>query len=652
MNDMDRFVLTRLSIQDFRGQTREVVFNPRVNRIVGTNGVGKSTLFEAFHWLFIGTDSLDRMNYDLFDNRREYTHENAIPAIVEAYVEKNGEESSFKRVAKQKWTRPRNQAEYVKASTDEYKFYVNGLEVTATAYKSMVVDFFGCDIEKLKFILNIRYFRLLNWKDLRKHFADLVGEVRESDYKGNYSNIQTYLSKYGVEGAKDFFRQQIRPLKSQLDDIDADIKAKEGCLPDLTAVAQAEELICEKREVMAGIQSQILGLSDANKPFVDKRDAELARINELRSDIKAKELERDAKIRKVVDGLQTCIANIERDNARIDADIEAYNRDRERQSREINLAKEDLAGMLKEYELLKKANLDIKSRVMDETCPVCGSFFSGEKLERLRAEFNRKNEAERAPIVERGKHIASRIETQKARIEELEKAYAQSADKDFPAKMTTAAYYAEISEVMKTPEYKDSDEGKAALAFIEELEANLTVVPEANSKELMAQSEVLMTEIEDLAKVVSMREIHATLTKQIAAKRDERHNTVVELAKWEGLLESIVSREREWAEIIRERSGKYFDRIRVEMLERDKSGKFIDICSVSIDGVDVGVTNSANKFIAGIDISNGFSRKYGVCLPLFLDDRERVVSDLSELTGDRQIISLEVNKDYPELTKL
>lgn len=649
---MDGIILRKLIIQDFRAQTREIEFDPRETRIAGTNGIGKSTLFEAFLWLIVGTDSLDRMNYDLFDNRREYTYENAIPAIAEAVFEKNGEESTFRRVARQKWIRPRNNPEYVKADTDEYRFFVNGLEVNATTYKVMVSEFFGCDMATLKLILNIRYYRLLGWKELRKHFSDLVGEVRESDYKGDYSDIQPYLTKYGIDRAKDFIRQQIKPLTEQLKGIDADIKAKEGCLPDLEAVATAETLIAEKRARMSDIAALIMGVADVNKPLVDKRDAELARIKELRDGIKVKERERDERIRTAVEKIQSQIADIERGNAAIDAQIESDRRVRERRERELQLAKEDLAGMEKEYELLKKANLEIKGRVMDETCPVCGSMFYGEVLDRLRDEFNRKNEAERAPIVERGKHIAARIETQKGRIAELEKVMQGEGEKEYPSKMTTAALYAEIGEVMNTKPYVQTEEGQATLNLIAQLEANLTIVPKSDSRELMAESDALMDEIEGLAKVISMRDTHATLTRQIAAKREERHNVVVSQAKWEGLLASLMAREREWADIIRERSGRYFDRIRVEMLDRDKSGNLVDICSVSIDGVDVGVTNSANKFIAGIDISNGFSRKYGVCLPLFLDDSERVVIDLSGLTDGRQVIRLEVNRDYKELTTL
>ena len=90
-----------------------------MNLFLGTNGVGKSVLFDSFLWLLLGIDQYGRTNYDLFDNTKELVPENAIPAIVEGVFELNGIDYTFKRQARHKWVRQMGQSILVKSNTDE-----------------------------------------------------------------------------------------------------------------------------------------------------------------------------------------------------------------------------------------------------------------------------------------------------------------------------------------------------------------------------------------------------------------------------------------------------------------------------------------------------------------------------------------------------
>ena len=237
----------KVVLNGFRGQTREVVFKDGLTKIAGSNGTGKTTVYVAVKWCLTGVDERNRTNYNLFDDTLDFTPENSTPAIVELFVEIDGVEYVLKRQATQKWVRKRGSAEYTKASSDEYKFYIDGLELSATTYKDRVAEIFNMDVEKLKLCMDVLYYQLLDWKELRKHFADIVGEVKDSDMTGDYSDIMPYLEKYkSGEKAKEFLRQQINPLKQQVKDIDAVIKAQERLLPDLTPVAEAEKQIAEK----------------------------------------------------------------------------------------------------------------------------------------------------------------------------------------------------------------------------------------------------------------------------------------------------------------------------------------------------------------------------------------------------------------------
>lgn len=648
---MVNIILKHIKLTDFRGQSREMDFNPVRTDIKGTNGVGKSTLFEAFHWLLTGFDSLGRANYDLFDNRLDFTPENAIPASVEGVFDVEGFEFKLMRVAKQKWIRPRNSAEYVKDKSDEYHFYIDDLEVSATAYRERVTELFGCDMEKLKLILNVRYFRQLNWKDLRKHIADLVGDVTEADLTGDYREVQDLLAKYGRDGAKEYIRQQILPLKNQEKELVADIKAAYNVMPDLTPVAEAEAGIASRRERIDEINREILGLEDANKPYIEKRKAELAEIEELNTKLKKLMAEHKIEQDAIEADLEKQIRDAQKNNAEIDTARKRRVDAQAKHDRDIRNCKDDIADAQEERERLLAQNNAIKTRVFEGKCPTCCQVFPPEMWAEEQRNFFERNDAERVPIVERGKKVAARIEMLKNRLLTLEsEPIEQNPESEEYADVSLLE--AKLAEFRANKKLATDDERWKALSEeIESKKASLTVIPEVDSKELTEESKKLVAEIEALAITVAGRKTYNTLQVQIERFQAKKALLGEELASWEKLLTQLVNRDREWADIVRNRANQYLSHVKVEMLDRDKSGNLVDICSVSIDGVDVGVTNTACKVEAGIDLANAFSKAYGITAPLFIDNAEQL-ADISELCSNRQLITMSVDGEYNELTVL
>lgn len=639
-------------LTNFRGQSREVVFKEGLTQILGFNGTGKTSVYVAVKWCFTSVDELNRTNYDLFDHKLDFTPENAIPAVAEVTVDADGVEYVFRRQAKQKWTRPRGSAEYVKDKSDEYKFFVDGLELSATAYKDRVAEIFGMDVEKLKLCMDVLYYQSLDWKELRKHFADIVGEIKGSDMNGDYSDIMPYLEKYkGGENAKDFLRQQINPLKQQIKDIDADIKATERQLPDLEPVAEAEKQIAEKKARIAEINKEILGLEEANKPFVEKRKAELAEIEALKKEIRDKEADYALLNSRAIGVIEKELSDAQTYNADIDKRIERNEQATANRKAEIKLCKEDIEDLQHELERLRKQNKDMKAREFSDTvCPNCGQELPADMIAKLRTKFYEDIDKQRAPIVERGKKISARLEVQKARLAKLESEVVILLD--VPKRIDTDEIERRIAEAKASViPFADTEAARAFADKFNKANENLTVVPELNSAELQDESRQLVDDIEGLSQIAARRESYAKGMKDIENYQSQKREVGAELAKWEGLLDKLIAREREWADIVRDRANKHLEYSHVEMVELSKSGELVDTCTLSINKVDRGVTNHANKTIIGIDISNAICKRYGVNLPLFIDDFEHFTSDMS-YAGDRQIITLSADKHYPELTIL
>ena len=643
----------KVVLNGFRGQTREVVFNDGLTKIAGSNGTGKTTVYVAVKWCLTGVDERNRTNYNLFDDTLDFTPENSTPAIVELYIEVDGVEYTLKRQATQKWVRKRGSAEYTKASSDEYKFYIDGLELSATTYKDRVAEIFNMDVEKLKLCMDVLYYQLLDWKELRKHFADIVGEVKDSDMTGDYSDIMPYLEKYkSGEKAKEFLRQQINPFKQQIKDIDAVIKAQERLLPDLAPVAEAERQIVEKEARIAEINKEILGLEEPNKPLAEKRKAELEAIQLLKKQYADAKLNYETEQRKRLLVIQDELNEAEKHNASIEQQNKRNVQAIAQHNAVIRLCKEDIEDLEQERALLSKQNEEIKSREFTDTiCPNCGQELPADKIAELRAKFYEDRDIQRAPIVERGKKVRARLDAQKARLEKLESEEVIITDNE-ATRIDTDEIRKRFDDAKKSlVPYDDTEEAKSLNAKINEATDTLTVVPEVDSAELQEEIQRLLVEIKELSQITARSESYDKGTKAIEQYNKEKSAAGIELAKWEGLLDKLMSREREWADIVRDRANKYLEYSHVEMIDISKSGELVDTCTLSINGVDRGVTNHANKTIIGIDISNAICKRYDVSMPLFIDDFEHFTSDLG-MANDRQVVTLSANPDYPELTIL
>lgn len=645
--DLKKITLKKLRFKDFRAQTRTIDFDDKCTVIAGPNGSGKSTILDALLWLLYGADANDRVNYDLFDNLREFTYETAIPAEVEAEFVIEGDSTiTLKRTAKQKWTRPRNSAEWVKDKSDEYHYYADGLELTASGYKQYVSDNIA-PIEKLPLMLNVRHYLNLDWKELRKRFADLVGNISSDSIPGDYSVIQAELKQYGDEGAKKFYSQQLTPLRTQSTELEYKIAAVTDTLPNLSGVDSAETEIVKAKNRIHEIDMEISGLSVANQPLVDKRKSEERQIAFKENSLRLAEQDWDAdnarKLKNATSALQEIItynrqvevfnASLERRKTSIDEQIIAIEKD-------IEYSQSEVDRLL----ALNKAN---KEKEFAALCPHCHQQLPEHMRADARAAFYDAQNKEREIIVEQGRKMRAvlneRISAKDALVAERESLQPKVL------KDTTEAKAAVDAANAKIVPFKESDEYKAAVDEIATLKANLTVVPDVDTTELTNEKAELLAEVERLSSILGLRKTHKAVLAQIETLKEEQKHVNSAINFWGHKLDVLMERERVWASMVRDKANKYLRYSHVEMIELDKSGKKNDICSVSVNGVGIGVVNTAAKVIAGIDIAQAFQKKYGVILPLIIDNAEQINScNLPEVDG--QIVTMYVHEDLNELT--
>lgn len=639
---MKTIKLKKLTLQDWRAQNKIVEFTDNTE-IRGYNKSGKSSIYNAFLWLLTGADDMDRNNYNLFDNTIQQTYDTSKIASVEGVFEIDDIEYTFKRTAEIGWTRKRGNDDYERKGSDNYKFYIDGIERNSTEYKKSIEELFA-PIEKLKIMLNLQYFLRLDWKEMRKQLEDMVGEITISDFKGDYSDILNDLKKYSPEEVKVSYKAKMKPIKQSIETLPIAIETLKSSLPDINGLEEVQREIDRINNEIKQIDDELIGISEKNNESLKKRDEELSAIRKLKSEFSEKESEYKMDYSRRKREFLSKIQSVDEQNRIIKSTNKSSLENFENAKRLIASEKETLKR-LEEYRLeLLKRNEEVKSmKFSDDKCAYCGQTLPEDKMEEAKAKFNESKEARHKSIVAEGKSNNLKIQQCKKNIESMQ----AIIDNGYEEKelIDKNGLLCELDELEDSfVEYEKTEEGSKLMETILKLSDNLTPIDNANSEDLIERKNELMASCKELFMRLGLKDEYEKQMSIIQNKQKELKDSSVELARLEGLLNKVNAYEREKAQIVSDRVNGRFDYIQVQMTEVNKSGDFVDTCRIlDADGVNASVTNFASQVRCGIDISTAFCKFYGVNIPMFIDFAESICEDNYPET-DRQTIKLIVDE--------
>jgi hypothetical protein len=648
---MKRITLKKLTLENWRAKNVSFEFSEGVTEIRAKNGVGKSTLFNAWVWLLVGTDTNDRANYDLFDTRTELSKETPT-ACVEAILDVDGSELRLRRTAKSQWLRKRGKETWEKANSDKYQFFVDDVEYPAKQYQDAVSALFsGQSADIVKMCCNPLQSNNLEWKELRKRFESIIGEITQEDYKGDYTLIKDSINRHGFDTAKQGQMNRVNDLKNSLKRINLEIEAKERTLPNLNQCDEAQQQLEEKKQRIAEIDAEITGIGEANRPYIEKRNAEDAAIQaQLQKIVNARyeyEREQGAEARR--------IENEYREKLSQYREIEDYNNSldskRRELDREIASTNADIEFLNESREELHKRKDEVLAREFkyNDTCPTCGQPlpYDEQKISEARLRFYDAKENEKNAIIAQGKSVRARRDDRIAHLEDL-KARKESLTPKETFDIAPYKQAAENASVSVLP-FEQTPTYEALRKELNELQSNRTEIPKKiDTSDIEAEKKRLLNEVQTLAEITAYRGIHARISEDIAVKKQEQTATASQLASEEHKLFKYVEYEREHASIISTRVNKYLKIANVKMLTVNKSGEFTDCCVITCDGVG-NTMNRASVIRTGVDVANAFQRYFEIQAPLFIDDVDCIADELIPQTEGQQI-RLRFDENYETLT--
>jgi DNA repair exonuclease SbcCD ATPase subunit len=638
---MKKVTLTRLELRNFKKITNLSIDFTHETDIVGTNGVGKSTIFDAYTWLLYGKNSHDQNDFaikTLDENNR------AIPKLEHEVVGTFDVDSkiiTFKRVYREKWVTKRGN-DLEELTGHETTFFVNDVPKSKGEYQTSVSEMIDENISKI--ISNPLYFNeKMKWDERRKILSSMAGEIKQdeivSQMNGNIDELREMLAKGDelneqkkvVQAKKKKLKEELATIKPRIDEARYNMpEPVDACAVQNEIISLDGELNSIDEQMQNRLKSVEKSQEQAKK--VQKQKYELqGKLKELQNEFNQSEKQYAWSIQSKRAELENEIKTLAQSSS-IDTTFE--------QSAIENLKEKN--NKLRDH-FAEVSNMMFDENCQDKNCPTCKQSLPDyeSKVEELRSAFNTDKLQRLEKIQEQGKANNERIERYKESIENVNIAN-QEIEKQIEQKKT---YLQEWEKSIISERPATTPEIEALKVQIESIVIPSIELPDIS--DLREAKATISQEIDAKKQTLNIANQIAKTNERIAELESQQRTLAQEVASCEKIEMQIDQYNKIQIETIEQRVNSKFSIVRWKMFDEQINGGLADTCEAIVNGTPFNDLNTAMKYNAGLDVINALNYHFGIFAPVFIDQRESIVSLIKT---ECQVINLKVDESKNVLT--
>lgn len=628
-----KMTLNRLKIENFKGiRAFEITPNGENLEITGRNKLGKTTIYDSFLWLLFGKNSAGETKFTIKPTNLPVETENS----VEADFTVDGKPLTLKKVYASKYVK--TTGEY---KSSELECYINGVPKKVREYEGEIAKIIG--EEQFKLLTNPKHFtENLDWKKRREILFALAGNKTDSEIAAEntaFSKIETDLENCG--NSTDLLKvitAQVKANSERINTLPMRINENINNLSGRSEnPADVEKEISVLRNKAAEISEKIGGL----KVWNPKESPEYKEAYEK-------------------------FVSLERRNNEFHAEQELKERESKRDSAaKLTSLRCRLSPMQTELRIIKDniRKLDDERRAIiadnnrlnalewsgDTVCPTCGQAIPQDRIDKAKADFKAELTAKFDYNIQRMSEVQKHLDNNTdrnnrltKRIEEIEKEIS-----DLEASVPVS------NGIFDLPEYEEHSFAiKARLA-------ELGTKPNPHMDEIYElnhQLEEISKQIDDKTIILNALKLDERTNSRIAELKAEQAKLRAEQAKLQMKLDLVNSFIRYKVDRITETVNGMFKIAKFKLFEPNRTNDGLtECCDAVAFGADrYGDINTAGKILVGIDIISTLSERYGLSVPLFIDNIDGLDSSsytelLNSVSDKMQLITLRVS-DNDKLT--
>ena len=656
---MKQIKLLSMHIQNFKGCKDRVIEFGQTTRITGDNGVGKSTVFDAYLWLLFDKNSKGVTNFAVRPLTESGETINNIEISVEATISVDNDEYKLRKIQKQKWVKKRG------TDTREFQgnvneFDINGYPKSQKEFKEFISGIVNEEVFPL--ISNPTAFTSLPWKEQRDILMQFVGYVSDIGIAEAFgekyiklipelkiANTDDILKKYTK--AKNIYNKDMVEIPARIDEV-----SKQLVIADVGALEvekTAKEVALQK------VEDEISGGTGKLEEINKKREEILNlkfHISEIQNEENQKLFDKSKIVRDNLNSRDRELSNMKREIGNLSDEIKAVHNMYEAQEREKDrLLVEWRSEKAKTFpEFVPLDPLPERATI----CPTCGREFAEEVKKKILDDYESSVELHQNKYSE---DKAKFEETRAKKLEQIEKygkEAAASRDKlktneaELRKKMdelniqladTQKKYDIAKAELDKFPTKADISENTEYLATIEKISVLEKEIEEMSAEstgkaELEAKKAVLKDEIAVISGKIAAAD-NTKVKERIAELEAEQTVVGQKIAEQEQMIDLVEDFIRAKMNMISEKINGMFSVVSFKLFDNQINGGLKETCTCTVKGVGHSDVNDGHEIVAGLDIINTFSEKFGVRCPIFID-RAGELNEIYIPEMDNQLILL------------
>lgn len=633
--------ISNLKLKNFKGiKNLEINFEGKNANIYGKNATGKTTVFDAFKWLFFDKDSSDRKDFNIktLDENNKPIH--FLEHEVEAILLIDGVDMTFKKMLKEKWVTKRGETQQ-EFSGHETSYWIDEVPVKKKDYEEKINSLVPESLFKL--ITDPLYFnKQLKWQERREILTNISGNqiTDEEILNANeeFKTLQQNLNGRSIEDYNKVVASKIKDLNKEKEKIPIRIDELTNTLITEHDI-NYEELEKEKANCKVEIQkidAEMTDIQTRAKENMKKADQLAAAKNELNT-LKLKlETEHSKQQSEATIKLESEKAILESRKRNLAAELEE-------RKQKVENAESSKQELYKKWDELLNTKLEFDPNSF--ICPTCKREYPAEKKEELKGtfinNFNEHKESEKQRINKEGQALNSVIEENRNKIEEIQETIQKTEKEllDINTKLEeNAKEQSNIGpfDVTKLPQYQEK------IKQVDELQTAISKIVQSDTTEISNKKAKLVDQINEIDKKLNERDTQEKTKARIEELEAEEESISQKVQELEAQQYQIEQFTKTKVELLENAINSKFEVVKFRLFDTQINGGLVECCDTLVNGVPYSDVNNAHKILAGLDIINTLIKFYKTSAPIFIDNRESI-NELYNI--NTQIISLIVTED-------
>ncbi len=632
--------LNSLKIENFKGiKSFEVELDGENATIIAENGIGKTTVYDAFLWLLFGKNSEGKKDFEVRPLDENNQPIKGLVLAVVAEIDCDGTVHTFRKEQHEKVVKEQLRGYETLCTIDEVPKKVG-------EYQDYITELIPEDTFKL--LTDLHHFNSkLHWQNRRKVLLDIAGKIGTPE---GFDELLAALNGRSIEEYKSVLSGQKKRHVKERDEINPRIDEIHRTFEDFaeTDTKSIEHKREELKGEIAHYDGERQGLFDTEK----QRQEKVALVNELTKKRGQREVELASDttgIKSLLDEKGKIVAEV---GVRQQIVVGTKTNWTTLQT-DLSVTKNKLDALMVSINSIREEYKTASEAMTDDRCYACGQQLPAANV----IEMEKKRKAELAEITKRGNTIQADVDKCKtliteaeARLIELTDALGKATAELQTAQQAKDKRFAEIDKQIKANETISPDTDKTWRIFNDQIQKIEDGIGEPVADQLQEIDNQRTEKVEAIA------QLDKTLAQADRMKQDKLRITELE-EKEKELAQQIANVEEQLAEIdkykatesrmIEESVNSKFKYVTFKLFNQLLNGSIEDTCEATLNGVPCADISYGQRIRVGLDVINTLSAHYDISTPIFIDNAEGLTYPVETQS---QIIRLEAVDGVKQLS--